>query len=303
MTTTQLITSNDPSGQDAVAKFCVAYNKMGFNPEAAQRLNESGEFWQGLKTLMGQHSVNNQFASEEVPSNHTYPEEYRGLKPIGEQVDLIAKAFDLSLGYTSEWVEKVMPMISLPDGAEGWCAVPSVDAVARRHFPEITDSRRKYCLALRMTIGILEKSRRFYNYSRCDGVEMTAYNLRQHDRTLYALDVIAETQKGDILIIPVQYGMRHRGQSVRRARECFTANEFGFNALHVGCLAFTHPERYVRQDQLTAGCPGDEFDLNGHNDFLASSDFSFDGHGLAFSTCVASHANQLSGSVSGFIPQ
>lgn len=299
MTTTQLITSNDPKGQDAVAKFCAAYNKMGFNPEAAQRLNESGEFWQGLKTLMGQHSVSNQFASEEARSNYTYPKEYRGLKPIGEQVDIIAKTFGLSLGYTSEWIEKVMPMISLPDGAEGWCAIPSVDAVAKRHFPEVTDPVDKYCRAVDMILELLGKSRRFYNYR--EG-EMTPRQLRQHARTLHALDVIAETQKGDILVIPVQYGMRHRGRSVRRARECFTANEFGFGAFAVGCLALTHPERYVRWEELDTDCAGDEFAPDADGDFSESPVFRFSGGRLEFGTRVVSDANEGYGSVSGFLP-
>jgi hypothetical protein len=183
MTTTQLITSNDPKGQDAVAKFAACYNKMGFNPEAAQRLNESGEFWQGLKTLMGKHSVSNQFAPEEVRSSYTYPKEYRGLKPIGEQVDLIAKAFGLSLGYTSEWIEKVLPTLTLPEGAEGWCALPSVDAVAKRHFPKVTDPVDKYCRAVDMILELLGKSRRFYNY-REGG--MTPRQLRQHARSMHS---------------------------------------------------------------------------------------------------------------------
>jgi hypothetical protein len=300
MTTTQLITSNDPKGQDAVAKFCAAYNKMGFNPEAAQRLNESGKFWQGLKTLMGQHSVSNQFASEEAHSSYTYPKEYRGLKPIGEQVDIIAKAFGLSLGYTSEWIEKVLPTLTLPEGAEGWCALPSVDAVAKRHFPEVTDPVDKYCRADEFVLEKLGKSRRFYNYR--EG-EMTPRQLRQHARTLHALDVIAETQKGDILIVAVQCGMRHRGRSVRRARECFIANEFGFGALHVGAIALTHPERYVRWEQLHTDCAGDEFAPVADGEFWSAPIFLFDDDGLKFRASVVSSASERYGSVSGFLPQ
>lgn len=300
MTTTQLITSNDPKGQDAVAKFVACYNKMGFNPETAQRLNESGEFWQGLKTLMGQHSVSNQFASEEVRSSYIYPKEYRGLKPIGEQVDLVARAFGLSLGYTSEWIEKIMPTISLPDGAEGWCAIPSVDAVAKRHFPEVTDPVDKYCRALEIILEILGKSRRFYNHR--EG-EMTPRQLRQHARTLQAFEQIAEKQLGDILIIPVQYGMRHRGRSVRRTRECFSTNEFGLGAFAVGSMALTHPERYVRWEQLHTDCAGDEFAPRADGDFSRSPLFGFLDGRLRFDAYVMSDANKRYSSVSGFLPQ
>ena len=251
-------------------------------------------------TTMVQHSVSNQFADEEISSSYVYPKEYRGVKPIGAQVEIIAKAFGLSLGYTSDWIEKVLPTMTLPEGAEGWFAIPSDSAIAKRHFPEVMDSQEKYRRAVELMFSIIGKSRSFYNY--CDG-EITPRQLRQHARTLHALDLIVEQQKGDILIVPAQFGMGHPGRSVRRARECFTANEFGLGALAVGSMALTHPERFVRWQQLHTDCAGDEFAPSAFGTFSGSPFFSFDGVGLEFGVGVVSLADDACGSVSGFIPQ
>ena len=291
---------------DAVRKAVADYfAQRKPSKDGAQRLHANGnEIVANLRdnifTMYDGITAVDKYKDEEARSNYTYPKEYLGLKPIGEQVDIIAKAFGLSLGYTSEWIEKILPTLTLPEGAEGWCALPSVDAVAKRHFPEVTDPVDKYCRAVDMILELLGKSRRFYNYR--EG-EMTPRQLRQHARTLHALDVIAETQKGDILIVPVQCGMRHRGRSIRRARECFTANEFGFGALHVGAIALTHPERYVRWEQLHTDCAGDEFAPDADGGFSESPLFRFNDVTLWFDARVVSNARGYYGSVSGFLPQ
>ena len=97
--------------------------------------------------------------------------------------------------------------------------------------------------------------------------EIDTAHLRQHSRTVEALAKLAETQTGDILIIAVQYGMRHRGKSVRRARETFASNEFGLGAFAIGCMALVHPERYVRWEELDTDCAGDEFAPSADGDF------------------------------------
>jgi hypothetical protein len=96
--------------------------------------------------------------------------------------------------------------------------------------------------------------------------------------------------------------MRHRGRSVRRAREYFTANEFGFGALHVGAIALTHPERYVRWEYLHTDCAGDELAPGADGDFSESPIFYFNDGKLRFDACGVSSAGGNSGSVSGFLP-
>jgi hypothetical protein len=57
MTTSQLITSDDPRGQQAVAVFRAAYNKVGLDPERAQFLNGNGAFATALRKVIEEHSM------------------------------------------------------------------------------------------------------------------------------------------------------------------------------------------------------------------------------------------------------
>ncbi len=249
-----LITSRDPKGLHATGLFEAVYNKSKLDDARAQRLNErGGELQDGIAKLIAELSVSDQYANEEVRSNYTYPKEYKGPKPINDQIKAIAKIFGLDPSHALEFA-KTLP--ELPNGAEGWFAIPSVDALAAKHFPEVTDPIQKYCQAVQLVHTKIADSRSFYNYR--EG-QITPAQLRVHARTAHALDLIAEAQKGDILIVAAQLGMRHRGKSVRRAREVFVANEFGLGSLAVGSIVLTHPERLVRWEELDMDCSGDEF--------------------------------------------
>src|SRR3989344_4673510 len=125
-----LITSRDPKGLHAVGLFEAVYNKSKLDDARAQRLNEhGGELQDGIAKLIAELSVSNQYANEEVRSNYKYPKEYKGPKPILDQIKAIAKIFDLDPSHAIEFA-KNLP--ALPDGAEGWFAIPSVDALANK---------------------------------------------------------------------------------------------------------------------------------------------------------------------------
>jgi len=296
-----LITSRDPKGLHAVGLFEAAYNKAQLDDTRAQRLNERGdEFQGGIAKLIAELTVSNQYADEEVRSSYEYPTEYKGSKPISEQVDILAKLFNLSLGATSEYIKKVLPTLQLPDGAEGWFAIPSVDAVAARFFPEVKNPAERYCRSVQLVLQKIGESRKFYNYR--EG-QITPDRLRVHARTAHAFDLIAETQKGDILIVAAQLGMRHRGRSVRRAREVFTANEFGLGAFATGSIVLTHPERIVRWEELDMDCAGDEFGPDADGRFSRAPYFSFSVGRVGFDTDSFGSASVGYGSVSAFLPQ
>ena len=175
-----------------------------------------------------------------------------------------------------------------------------VSVVATKQFPAITDKAEQYCEAVKLVHTKLADSRSFTNYRNG---EIVPSKLRQHARTVDFLEHLEAEQTGDILIIAVQYGMRHRGKSVRRARETFASNEFGLGAFAIGCMALVHSERYVRWKELDTDCAGDEFAPVADGDFSESPLFDFDGGGLGFGTGGVSCADDGYGSVSGFVPQ
>lgn len=268
-----------------------------------QRVLESGDELQNViidaivsKTL--ELSRTNQFANEEVRSSYAYPKEYKGPKSIEEQIEKLLEHFPGLDGTQALALAKSLP--ELPDGAEGWFAVPKIEAVAKLFFPEVTDPVERYCQAVNLVLQKIGDSRNFYNWR---AGQITPNRFRMHARTVHALDLLAEKQPGDILLIPAQFGMRHRGKSVRRVREVISGPEFGLGSFIIGCMILTHPERLVRWEQLHIDCLGDEFSPGADGRFGNAPLFYFRGDLVEFGTSEVSLACGGYGSVSGFLPQ
>lgn len=296
----KLIRSNSPNGRKAIGLFRTAYNEAKLTEDQAERLNKNGggEFTKELLQLILKHSNTGHYTHEVVSPNYTYPKEYSGPKAIEEQVENIAEKFGLDADQALEFA-KTLP--ELPAGAEGWFAIPKVSAVAKNNFPTITDSAEQYCEAVKLVHKKLADSR---NFSTFREGEITPSNLRQNALTLKFLEELEVSQQGDILIISAQFGLLHRGKSVRRARENFSVNEFGLGAFTLCCMALSHPERYVRWEQLHTDCPGDESSPGADGSLSKVPVFgSFRDDVLRFGTGDVSVASYNYGSVSGFVPQ
>ncbi len=158
----------------------------------------------------------------------------------------------------------------------------------------------RYCRTVELVLGKLGESRRFVNYR--EG-QLTPDRLRQHARTVAMLERIAVAQKGDILVVPSQFGLRHAGRSVRRARAVFTKMEFGLGVLAVGSMTLTHPSRFVRWEQLHTDCAGDEFAPEADGRFVLAPCFDWSGGVLGFGADGADCPSGYYGSASGFSPQ
>lgn len=265
--------------------------------KAAQRALRKVVGRNRLAKLIADRSVSTQYASEETSSTYTYPKEYKGPKPIVDQIKVIAKIFGLDSSQALEFAKNLPDLKSfVPESVlpwVGWFAIPSVDALANRFFPEVVDPAERYCRAILLTHEKLGVSRMFRNYREID-----AKHLRMHVRTANALTIIQERQKGGILIMAAQLGMGHRGRSTRRAREVFVVNEFGLGSV-MGCsIALTHPERFVRSTELDMDLPGDEFSPDGSAPVLG---FSVDRLRFGAGACVG--VSDYFGSASGFLSQ
>lgn len=291
------VTTRDPKGLKFISIVEAAYNKAGLTMEEAQRVNDAPGLSDLVRTFIAVNRSRNQCADEEVDSGYTYPPEYRGPKPIKEQIEMIAKIFDLDPSQALEFAENLP---ALPEGAEGWFAIPSVDALAAKHFPEVTDPAEKYCCAVRLVHDKIAFSRALWNYRE---FEIIPSKFRVHARTAQALQQLALTQPGDILVIAAQLGMRHRGRSIYRAREVFVANEFGLGSVAGGSITLTHPERFVRDRELDMDLPGDEFALDADGFFSHAPCFRVDDDELGFGAYCIGTAYDGFGSASAFSPK
>lgn len=264
-----------------------ALKETGLDKDGLQKLIENGdEFQSRIVTAVRELSVSNQYADEETESSYGYLSGYKP-KGITEQTNILRQLFP-GVGFADEKLAEGQ----LPPNAEGWFAIPRWEKIAPT-----------YGEAVQKVLDLIKQTRNgaFYNYR--DG-QLGPQYLRQSQKSAKAFQKLGDEQKDhDILVVPAQFGLRHRGRSVRRAREVMNANEFGLGAFAVGIMILTHPERLMNYDDLWIDCAGDEFAPDADGGFSRSPYFRFGGDGVEFGTLWVGIAVDLYGSASGLVSQ
>jgi hypothetical protein len=164
----------------------------------------------------------------------------------------------------------------------------------------VTDPAERYCRAVILILEAIGNSRTFTNYRKG---QILPDRYRMHERTAGKLRIIALAQPGDIQIFPFQFGIRHRGRSMRRAREVFITSEFGLGGFHGGTQLLIHPERLICWEQLHMDLPGDEFAPDRRGEFSRAPYLDFNDGKVRFNTGRVSCPLQFFGSSSAFCPQ
>lgn len=227
-------------------------------------------------------TASDRYKAEQVPSERTYPPSYR-IYPIEAQVTELRKNFP-QLGKCHEKLARR----PLPEGAEGWFAIPRWQALAPT-----------YNEAVEAALRVLGSKRRIHNRI---ADRMGAAFLRQSSRSVLGTKILAEQQPdADILVAAAQMGMRHRGRSARRARMAMAANEFGADTLSVASILLTHPERLSSETTLMIDCGGDEYSVRGDLSFDRVPLFDYDISGVEFSIFYDDRARDLWGTPSVFV--
>ncbi len=235
-------------------------------------------------------SVTDKFVDEEVESNYGYLSGYNKPKGITEQTNILRQLFP-GIGVADE---KLAEREVSKNADAGWFAIPKWQIFAST-----------YGEAVQLVLDKLKETRSgaFHNY--CEG-ELGPLKLRQQAKTSSVFQKLAEEQNGfDILVVAAQFGLRHRGRSVRRVHEILLHNEFGLGAFAIGIMLLTHPERLAHYDDLWIDCAGDEFAPSAGDEFWSAPFFGccFDDDKLQFEVGDVSDAFDSSGSASGFLPQ
>jgi hypothetical protein len=269
----------------------------------AERLKGNPQFVENIRTYVVSKivelSVVNEFANEEVPSTYGYLSGYENPMDVNDQCNKLRELFS-GLGFCNQdlltRIEK--GEAKLPNGAEGWFAIPNW-----KKNPEIFG--KTYSAAVQTILNALDKARKgkFCNYR--DG-EIDEKHLRQSAVSKAVWEKIAKEQgDADILIVPAQFGIRHRGRSVRRARVVMEdgGNEVGLGAFSAGAMLLTHPNRLNHYDDLWIDLSGDEWSPGGDGGFSNSLVFSFDDDELEFGDGCLDGAHGSYGSGSVFLSQ
>ena len=222
-----------------------------------------------------------QFGGEEVRSDRTYPAAY-AIKPLEQQAAILRQWFP-SLGSGN-----AVAAAALPAGAEGWFVIPRWQALAG-----------SYNAAVEQALAILSRTRDA-SLSRLD--RLGPDRLRQHDRTVAMFEKLRGDTPDGLLVAPAQFGLRHRGRSIRHARELFTDTEVGLGVFAVACMLLTHPERLVQPDQLYVDCAGDEYSSSDEPQFSEAPFFRFIDGRIGFGTSWIGYVDSYFGSATAFVP-
>lgn len=228
------------------------------------------------------------FADEEKVSVFTYPKDYR-VKGMLEQVDILSGVFGKSFTLRDEqWQLLQQP---LPPNAEGWFVLP--------RWQKLVST---YNEAVIKVLELLASKGNFQNmYAGNFGIKC----LRRLPKTAKMMQRLADSQVppfgGDLVVVPCQFGLRHRGRSVRRARVVSLENEFGLGIFEVASMLLTHSEREVCWNQLHVDCAGDEVSPDGDGKFCDAPVFSCSYGNVEFDADWYGRALEHYGSATGFI--
>ncbi len=182
---------------------------------------------------------------------NVYPKDYRR-KPVARQIDIVGKVFDLPTEKAMQFATERLPKIKFPQHAEGWFAIPSVEAVAAKHFPQVTGIVDQYRECVRFACAKIKETRKFNDY------ELGYFDHHPFMERPKSLEIYNSWanggQSGEILIIPAQLGMRFQGKSVEDAFKTFSKKEFPLGMFEVLSILITHPKRFNPYAGLSIVC-------------------------------------------------
>ncbi|MFA7302795.1 MAG: hypothetical protein WC030_03545 [Candidatus Paceibacterota bacterium] len=261
-----------------------AYNKAGLDEDEAQRINDTPGLAELIASFIGDNRNDSKYKDEEVESNCGYLSGYTKPRPLAEQA---ARLRELFPGIELTYDETERPV---PAGAEGNFLILNWHAIALT-----------YVEAVQIVFAKLKETRdnAFINYREN---EMTSANLHETARKGEAMATLRLKQRHNLLVVAAQFGLRHAGRSMRRARVVIGGKGFGLGAFEIGVMLLTHPERVAHYDDLWVDCPGDEFKPSDKSAFGYAPYFFCDGGGLAFHVFEDGVESDHSGSASGSVP-
>jgi hypothetical protein len=267
---TSRITSDVTAGQkkqydrfvvDAADKALIA---ASINRDGLQQLLErGGEFQEHIIRGVKEYSRNDQFTTEQVASNYGYP---TGFRPgdLDDQIEELNKLFpDLgrpNLGLLKQIKEGKM---NLPDGADGWFAIPHWSKVAKSY----SEAVEKVCDLL------IKAHNGKFNKFLTD--QLGSEYLLESTKKFDAMKKLQESQNGGTILFPVQSGYRYRGRSVRNAGVRMSKNEFGLGFYEIAILLLTHLNRLKERHDLWIVGAGDIYSPFGDKKYPCALQFDF----------------------------
>ncbi len=162
-------------------------------------------------------------------------------QPIYEQVKGLAREFDLAEELTLQFLDGPFLDAILPDEAKGWFALPTIDAIAQRFFPDSKDQIERYRRSTELALDKISK--RSWEFEGLD-CKSTPEKFFLPEKTRLALEAIRTHQKGEIIVLPVKFDVEV---------DLASDDKFPLGSFFTACLGLTHFERYSQTKPESAG--------------------------------------------------
>jgi hypothetical protein len=135
---------------------------------------------------------------------------------------------------------------SLPKGIDGWHAFPRASAISS-----------SYSNACVRVFDVLKNARDCSFIS--PATQKEGEWLRRATRAREAWKRIEESQSGsDILIVPVQLSLLHKGATITQSRELLELHQFGLGAFEVATVLLLNSGLLAEEGALSIDCIGDD---------------------------------------------
>ncbi len=179
--------------------------------------------------------------------------------PILEQAEKLSGFLDLNSEISFRQLRELK---NPPIYSTGWFVAPTIETVAKKYFPKITNEEEKYYQVLKMVFDLFsKKDPQFKNSLRN---EITKDRFLRSSRTSHLIQILREKQKGDFLVFP--------GRIETDTNIPLLSNEFELDLLLLMSIIITHEEKIadfkkIYRKKLTIYSLGNSRHLNEKNLF------------------------------------
>ena len=272
---------------------------LGDGAEFKTRLEEASMM------IIADLTISNKYESEEVTSTYGYLSGYRegddftlfeNIADLEKELVTLKKLFPelRKLDVDRKYLARIASgEVTPPNGVAGrWTLVVPWNLVADT-----------YGAAVERAMELLNKDRKG-KFENLRAGQLGADQLKKSARSTSMFDEVSTSQEGEIKIVWMQFGLRHAGRSIRRAREVFRVDEFGVGWFEALVAVLLHADRLRHYDDLWIDCPGDEFKDSPSDESFDLAPFLVFLDGKVWAgTLSVSHVYAGYGSASFFLPQ
>lgn len=174
---------------------------------------------------------------EVVECSLGYPTTFRSKSPQ-TQAEILRELFPEELGDEKLNLE-IIERNKLKEGFD-WAVFPNYDRLSQ-----------KYHVAISMVLEKIAKQRSFAN-----NLVLAEDTVKLSLRTAQFWAAIRRKQRGGLVLVPVQTGLKFRGMSPALSEDRLMSNEFGLGLLWASVYLLTHPERLEDYPDLGIDCIG-----------------------------------------------